>query len=143
MLSLFKSKNKKLVERWEKEHEKLVVLGEKVIAEYVKGNEDQAKLYLKKFTDLAMDHLSSEDIEMFKLLRGSNLNEERLEKMIEDFQRSFKETKTTLMKFLAKYVKSGTPLDNDFFDTFQAVMDILGKRIDYEEQNLYFQLKLS
>jgi len=143
MLSLFKSKNKKLVDRWEKEHENLVVLGNKVIAEYVKGNQEKSKFYLKQFVDQAMDHLSSEDIEMFKLLRSANLDNRKVETMIDDFQRSFKDTKTTLMKFLSKYVKPETELDEEFFDTFQKIMEILAQRIEYEESNLYFQLRLS
>ena len=143
MLSLFESKEKKLVKRWKKEHENLVILGNKVIAEYVKNNQEKSKMYLKQFVDQAMDHLTSEDIEMFKLLRGSGLEDRKIEKMIEDFQRSFKDTKSTLMKFLAVYVKPETELDDQFFETFQKIMEILAKRIDYEESNLYFQLSLS
>jgi len=143
MLSLFKSKNRKLVEKWEKEHENLVVLGNKVIAEYVKGNKTKTKTYLQQFVDQAMDHLTSEDIEMFKLLRSSNLDDRKIDAMIDDFQRSFKDTKMTLMKFLSMYVKPETELDEEFFDTFQKIMEILAQRIEYEESNLYFQLRLS
>ena len=143
MFTLFESKEKKMVKRWKKEHENLVILGNKVIAEYVKGNHEKSKMYLKQFVDQAMDHLMSEDIEMFKLLRSSNPEDQKIEKMIEDFQHSFKDTKTTLMKFLAIYVKPETELDDQFFETFQKIMEILAQRIEYEESNLYFQLSLS
>ena len=139
---LFESKNERLVKEWKKEHIKLVELGDLVLAEYVKGEYDESKRYLKKFIDIAMHHLSSEDIEMFKMLHSED-KDKHIEKLIEDFNRSFKDVKTTLMKFLAKYVKPETALDDEFFDTFQQIIEILRKRIDYEENNLYFHLSLS
>ncbi len=143
MLNLFESKNKKLVKQWKKEHENLVVLGQKVLAEYVKGNESEAKRQLKHFVDLAMDHLTSEDIEFYRILTDPERKDERTEQLIEEFQTSFKDTKTTLMKFLAKYVRPDTELDDEFFDTFSKIIEILGRRIKYEEDNLYFRLSLS
>ncbi len=143
MLNLFESKNKKLVKQWKKEHENLVVLGQKVLAEYVKGNESEAKRQLKHFVDLAMDHLTSEDIEFYRILSDPERKDERTEQLIEEFQTSFKDTKTTLMKFLAKYVRPDTELDDEFFDTFSKIIEILGRRIKYEEDNLYFRLSLS
>jgi len=142
MLGIFESKNKKLVKKWKKEHENLVILGQKVIAEYVKNNHDEAKQQLKKFVDQAMDHLTSEDIEFFKMLNDED-KDPRTEELIDEFQRTFKDTKITLMKFLAKYVRPEVELDDEFFDTFQKIMEILAKRIKFEENNLYFRLSLS
>ena len=142
MLGIFESKNKKLVKKWKKEHENLVIIGQKVIAEYVKNNHDEAKRQLKKFVDQAMDHLTSEDIEFFKMLNDED-KDPRTEELIDEFQRTFKDTKITLMKFLAKYVRPEVPLDDEFFDTFQKIMEILAKRIKFEEDNLYFRLSLS
>ena len=142
MLGIFESKNKKLVKKWKKEHENLVILGQKVIAEYVKNNESEAKRYLKKFVDQAMDHLTSEDIEFYRMLNDDE-KDPRTEELIEEFQRTFKDTKTQLMKFLAKYVRPEVKLDDEFFDTFQKIMEILAKRIKFEEDNLYFRLSLS
>ncbi len=142
MLGIFESKNKKLVKKWKKEHENLIILGQKVIAEYVKNNESEAKRQLKKFVDQAMDHLTSEDIEFYRMLNDDD-TDPRTEELIDEFQRTFKDTKTTLMKFLAKYVRPEVPLDDEFFDTFQKIMEILAKRIKFEENNLYFRLSLS
>ena len=143
MLGIFDSKNKKLVKRWRKEHEELVILGQKVIGEYVKNNITNAKRYLKNFVDLAVDHLSSEDIELYRLLSDPKRRDDNTERLAHEFQKSFKDTKTTLMKFLAKYVRPETELDEEFFDTFNQIMEILGKRIKFEEENLYFQMSLS
>jgi len=44
------------------------------------------------------------------------------------------------MKFLAKYNRPENPLDEEFFDTFNEIVAILAKRIDFEEKNLYAEL---
>ncbi len=142
MLSLFDSRPKRLVKKWKKEHEDLVITGKKVLAEYVKGNEKEAKKILKKFVNLAMDHLTSEDTEFYRILKDPNSDQITVE-LVVDFEESFKDTKNTLMKFLAKYVRDENPLDEEFFDTFSKIMDVLSNRIEYEERNLYFRLSLS
>jgi len=90
-----------------------------------------------------MDHIVSEDIEFFKMVRDPNHGDLRTEKMIEEFKSSFGDVKGTLMKFLGKYTLPETPLDEEFFDTFNAIVKILGERIEFEENNLYFRLSLS
>ena len=142
MLSLFDSRPKRLVRKWKKEHEELVIAGRKVLAEYVKGHEKEAKKLLKKFVNLAMDHLTSEDTEFYKILKDPESDKITVE-LVVDFERTFKDTKNTLMRFLAKYVREENRLDEEFFDTFSKIMDILENRIDYEETNLYFRLSLS
>jgi hypothetical protein len=142
MLSLFDSKHKKLVKRWKKEHEELIIIGKKVLGEYVKGREKESKKLLKKFTNLAMDHLTSEDTEFYKILKDPDSDKLTVQ-LVLDFEKTFKDTKTNLMKFLAKYVRSDTHLDEDFFITFSKTMEVLDTRIEYEENNLYFRLSLS
>jgi len=143
MLSgLFQSKNQKLVKKWKSEHVKMVELAHRVLGEYAKGEHKQAKKYLKEFSKIGMDHIVSEDVEFFKLLREANVDRQTRE-MAEEFVRSFGDVKATLMKFLGKYTLSETPLDEEFFDTFGAIVKILGERIEYEEENLYFRLTFS
>jgi hemerythrin superfamily protein len=144
MLSgLFQSKTQKLVNRWKNEHVKMVEIAHKILGEYAKGDHAKAKKYLKEFSKVAMDHVVSEDIEFFKLLRDPDHADIRTEKMIEEFKESFGDTKETLMKFLGKYTLDETKLDEAFFETFNAIVKILGERIEYEENNLYFRLSLS
>ena len=140
---LFQSKNQKLVKKWKAEHLKMVELAHKVLGEYAKGEHDRAKKYLKDFSGVAMDHITSEDVEFFKLLHDPAHNDHQTEKMVEEFKNSFGDTKKTLMQFLAKYTLPETPLDNEFFETFSAIVKILGDRIDFEESNLYFRMSLS
>jgi hemerythrin superfamily protein len=144
MLSgMFQSKNQKLVKRWKAEHVKMVELAHKILGEYAKGDHVKAKKYLKEFSKVGIDHIVSEDIEFFKLVRDPGHGDLRTEKMIEEFKTSFGDTKETLMKFLGKYTLDGTKLDEAFFETFNAIVKILGDRIEFEESNLYFRLSLS
>jgi len=141
--SFFLSKNQKLVKRWKNEHVKMVELAHKVLGEYGKGEHAQAKKYLREFSRVGMDHIVSEDIEFFKLLREPGLADHRTEAMVEEFSTSFGDVKATLMKFLGKYTLEETPLDDEFFETFSAIVKILGERIKFEEGNLYLHLTLS
>jgi len=140
---LFQSKNQKQVKKWKAEHAKMVELAHRVLGEYAKGDHPKAKKYLKEFSKVAINHIVDEDITFFNLTRDNTLNDIRTEKMIEEFKESFGGTKETLMKFLGKYTLPETPLDEEFFDTFNAIVKILDERIEYEESNLYFRLSLS
>ena len=138
--SLFSSKNQKLVKKWEKEHEQIVVLAHKVIAEYSKNNPDGAKKELKILNDLAVDHLMDEDIQFYRLLKDQKRLDAKTEKLIHEFTKSFKGTKTALMGFLTKYSRPEAILDEEFFTSFNEIVGVLAKRITFEEENLYNKL---
>jgi len=141
--SLFLSKNQKLVKKWKDEHVKMVELAHLILGEYAKGEHAQAKKYLKNFSKIGVNHIVSEDIEFFKLLRNPETTNHRTEELVEEFTNSFGGVKETLMKFLGKYTLDETPLDEEFFETFSAIAKILGERIKFEEANLYLHLTLS
>jgi hypothetical protein len=138
--SLFASKNQKLVKKWQKEHEEIVVLAHKVIGEYSKNNHDAAKEALQELNNIAVDHIMSEDIEFYRLLKDEKRFDEKTKKMIHDFTVTFKDMKLTLMHFLTKYAKPETPLDAKFFKTFNEIVEVLGDRIAFEENNLYSKM---
>ena len=138
--SLFSSKNKKLVKKWEKEHEEIVVLAHAVIAAYSKNDHDTAKKELKALNNLAVDHIMNEDIEFYRLLKDQKRLDAKTEKLVNEFTTTFKGTKITLMNFLTLYSRPETALDQEFFDTFNAIVGILGERIAFEEENLYTKL---
>ena len=135
--SLFLSKNQKLVKKWKKEHEQIVILATKVIAEYSKNNHHKAKDLLKKLNVLAIDHIMNEDIEFYKLLKDEKRLTQTNEKSINQFTKSFKNTKMALMNFLSKYSREDEKLDNNFFTSFNDLVGVLSERIDFEEKNLY------
>lgn len=140
-LSLFPSQNKKLVKKWEKEHEQIVVIAHEVIAEYSKNDYEATKKALKKLNSLAVDHLMHEDIEFFRLLRDQKRLNGETEVLVREFTHTFKDTKVTLMKFLSKYTQVDTPIDEEFFEIFNELVGVLAERISFEEDNLYALLK--
>ena len=138
MLStLFLSKNQKLVKKWTKEHEQIVVLATKVIGEYSKNNQKSAKSALKKLNILAVNHVMNEDIEFYKLLKDQKRLTKINESYIKDFTSSFKGTKMALMHFLSKYTRDDAVLDDIFLSNFNELVGVLGERITFEENNLY------
>jgi len=138
---LFMSKNQKIVHHWEKEHHAIVVLATKVIETYNTNDHEKTRKHLKALNSLAVGHIMNEDIEFYKLLRDNSRKDNQTEQMIQEFTHSFKNTKLTLMNFLRKYTKDDAILDDEFFETFNKIVEILGKRIDFEEKNLYTKLK--
>jgi len=143
MLSdLFLTKNQKLVKRWKREHEEMIALSHAVVAAYVKNNHSDAKAKLRSLGAVAADHLTSEDMEFYRLLKDPERNDAVTKQQIIEFQESFKDIKQGLMKFLAKYSRDEEPLNEVFFDTFSNVLDMLEERIAFEEEKLYFRMSL-
>jgi len=139
--NLFASKTKKLVHKWEKEHQEIVVLATKVIQHYSKHEYKKAKSYLVKLNNIAVDHVMDEDIQFFKLLHDKAKNDSKTAQMVKEFTNSFRNTKVTLMNFLHKYTKDDIELDDEFFETFNKIVEVLGQRIEFEENNLYAKLR--
>ncbi len=139
--SLFLSKNQKLVKKWKKEHTQIVVLAHKIIDAYSKNNYNVAKKELEALNSLAVGHLMDEDIQFYRLLKDQMEVDSKTERLVSEFTKSFKSTKITLMKFLAKYTRPEAVLDDEFFNTFNEIVAILGERIAFEEENLYIRLE--
>jgi len=139
----FKSKNRKLVERWEKEHVQLLSLAKAIIGKYIEHEHDEAKKLLKKFSTLAMNHISSEDLEFMEILRDPDRKDRNIEAGIRKFKNSFSQTKETLMDFLTHYNDPDVKLDKEFYEQFKGIAKVLEDRIDFEESNLYTALRLS
>jgi len=139
--SLFASKNQKLVKGWVKEHEKIVVLAHKIIAAYSEHDHASVRKYLLELNKVAVVHLMTEDIEFYRLLKDNKRKNDEIEKLVNEFTRSFKETKTTLREFLLKYTLPDAIYDDDFFKTFNIIVEVLADRIGFEENNLYAVMK--
>ncbi len=137
---LFSSKNQKLVKRWSKEHEQLVVMAHKVIAEYSTNNHAAAKQALVKLNKLTVQHLMEEDIELYRLLKDQKRMDTDTKALVDEFKKTFQGTKSVLMIFLTKYTRAEAILDEEFFKTFNELVGVLGERIAFEEENLYSKL---
>ncbi len=141
MFDFFLSKNEKLVKKWHKEHEEIVELAHKIVAHYAKNDPYTAKDYLKKLDNVAVEHFMSEDIELFRLIHNDKNIDDETEKLVKDFVENFRKTKLSLMNFFAHYSKPDVPLDDDFFQEFNKIIETVGKRIEFEEKKVYSKLK--
>jgi hypothetical protein len=142
LFDLFLTKNQKLVKRWKREHEEIIALSHSVIAAYVKNDHLAVREKLRALGHIAADHLTSEDMEFYKLMKDPERNDAVTKQQITEFQESFKDIMEWLMKFLAKYGKEDEVLDEAFFDTFSRVLEMLEERIEFEESQLYFRMSL-
>jgi len=141
--SLFLTKNQKLVKKWTKEHEKIVFLVNQVIAEYSKNNHKKAKKNLVILNHLVVDHVTDENIEFYKLSRDTTRLSTQNIVDVKEFIQTFTNLKKDLMKFLTKYTRKDTALDDDFFETISSISEVLLERIEYEEAKLYSTLNIS
>ncbi len=142
MFDLFASKNKRLVNKWQREHEEIVTLAGKVITTYAQEEYTQAKKYLKELNSLTVDHVMNEDIEFFKMMHEDGEIDKETEEMIKDFVQGFKKTKLSLINFLGHYAKIDIPLDEHFFREFNELVEAIKERIHFEETRVYSKLKL-
>lgn len=138
--SFFSSKEQKLVKKWSKEHEQIVALATDVIEEYSKNSLNVAKKKLKELNKITTDHIMDEDLEFYRLEKDGTQIDDATIKLIHEFEETFKGTKVPLMQFLTKYTKDDAILDENFFHSFNELVAILGKRIEFEETNLYAEL---
>jgi len=138
--SLFASKNQKLVKSWLKEHKKIVELAHKVINTYTEGKLKATKKALLALNNATTMHLMTEDIEFYRLLKDKKRATAKTVKLINEFRTSFEDTKSVLRDFLLTYTKDDAILDDKFFQTFKTIVNVLGKRIIFEENNLYEEL---
>ncbi|MFK5976282.1 MAG: hypothetical protein QM493_07235 [Sulfurovum sp.] len=96
---------------------------------------------LRKLYIIAVDHLMSEDLMFYRVSKEKDTIDKETETLIKEFKDSFHGTKTTLMNFLTIYTRPESKLDDEFITTFHTIVGILGKRIEFEENNLYNKLK--
>ena len=138
--SFFSSKNQKLVKIWVKEHKKIVALAHEVINDYSKHNHSATKKDLQALNDIAINHLMTEDLEFFQLLKDHNRLNNETEALVKEFTGTFKDTKNVLIRFLTKYTQPDVVLDEEFIETFNTIVGVLAERIAFEEKNLYVAL---
>ena len=140
--SFFSSKNQKLVKKWKSEHEQIVRLATKVISSYTDGKLDKAKDALIELRLVTLNHLMTEDIEFFKLLKDTKKLDHDTEKFVNEFKETFYDTKAVLRRFLKEYTSPEAVLDDNFLESFKGLVGVLGDRIAFEEKNLYNRLDI-
>jgi len=139
--SLFCSKNQKLVKLWKREHKEIVNAAQKVINAYSLDDKNSVRRELIVLRKIALEHLMKEDIELNKLLREEKNQEDEMRSLINEFTKTFRDTKSALLTFLREYTQENAKLDKNFFDTFNKIVGVLAQRIEFEENNLYISLE--
>ncbi len=131
------SNNQKLAIRWKKEHRKIVTLAVKIIHDFEISRLDLLCKDIETLNELVSAHLMDEDVELYKFSMLEESLDARMKELIEEFIETFEETKTALIDFLTKYTLSQAIYNQEFIDSFKELVDVLAKRISYEEKNLY------
>ena len=89
---------------------------------------------------LTLNHLMTEDIDFFKLLKDTESLDIETEKFLNEFKDTFYGTKAVLMKFLKEYTHEDAVLDEKFIESFNGLVGVLADRVAFEEENLYNRL---
>lgn len=133
----------KVVQQWEDEHKRLVVLGTRVLKLYEEGDTEKTREALREFAQAAREHFKSEFIQLTALFNSHEFTDRETKEAIRRFKTTFQETQKTLLKFLAIHCRPGHPLDRQFITTFSTIMGLLGERVQFEESDLYRRLKIA
>lgn len=133
--------NKQLVIKWIKEHRGITASAGKIIEAYKTDEGTTLRKEIEHLNDLTIEHLLAEDMEFYQFLMLEDDLDNELKELIEDFIETFEATKTALMDFLTKYTLPDAVYNQEFIDSFTAIVDVLSERISYEEKTLYKALQ--
>jgi hypothetical protein len=81
LLSIFSSKNQKLVKGWVKEHQKIVNLAYEIIATHSRGDLVATKKALLALNKVAVMHLMMENVEFYRLLKDEKRADEEIKNL--------------------------------------------------------------
>ena len=137
---LFKSRNQKVVEGWEVDHQNLVALAGVIIDAYGQDDTKKVRATLRELSKETAAHLMSEDLEFFKMMQDKRRVTPETEASIREFKESFAGIKVALTNFLKKYSADDSTIDEEFFNQFNDIVAVLAERIEFEEGNLYLMM---
>ena len=134
--------NSKKVKKWQAEHKALATHAVKTVDLYEAKQFKKAKKQLVKLQSVALKHLMDEDITFMELFHKAENNtvDQSILRAINDFRRSFTDTKKVLVHFFIYYTDPRTDLDHEFLEKLKGIIEALVARIEFEEQNLYVMI---
>ncbi len=112
-------------------------MASKIISDYEEDREELVSKDIETLNKLTSAHLMDEDVELYKFSMLEDSLSDEIREQIEEFIDTFEETKEALIEFLTKYTLYNAVYDQEFIDTFKQLVNVLAKRIEYEEKNLY------
>ncbi len=146
MFSFFRKKKKSddiveynpnLIEKFCKDHKKLVATVTKVFQELKKQDVIAIRNSLKSLRLGIIGHFMEEDISLYRYLENYYKDDKNTLKLIMAFETSIKEIQQTVLAFLDKYISDKADYDRIFEARFKNIVTALATRIEAEENNLY------
>ncbi len=136
------AQNSKKVKQWHNEHQAIVKYAVEILNAYEYNDIKKVKKILKKLNIDATNHLMDEDNTFMDIMEKAKEQEsdQKIVQQIIEFRKSFRNTKMVLFQFFAKYSNPQATFDDNFKNEFTAIVDALGARIGFEEDNLYVLL---
>ena len=133
------SKNSKKVKQWQSEHRIMANYALKVVEHYEQNNLKKAKKELLKLQKISLHHLMDEDVTFFELIGKAKdtQKDQAVVKAMAEFSKSFRDVKKAIFNFFDHYITFENPLDTDFKETLDVIINALVQRIEFEETNLY------
>lgn len=126
--------------KWEDQHDEILGYARDVIKNFTSNNRMGVKRALKKLNVTITDHFTSEDMELYNLLR-QNILGDVIREEIEGFRNDLKTKKVQVMNFLTKSSQAESVLDEVFFEKFADMNEELMARFKKEELSLYAIMK--
>ena len=122
-----------LIERFKKEHSKIIAMLKEAKSLGILSKEGQAKLMSAK--EILLEHLKSENELLYPVLRKEAEHNKELKNVLKLFAMDPEYVSRVVSEFFDKY--SGGDLDKDFPVNFESLFAAINARIRNEEEALY------
>jgi hypothetical protein len=129
--------DKKLIEKFHKDHEKLLRRVETINHLIKVKQHDEAKHQLKLLKTELLGHFMEEDIKLYWYLKHRYGDMPEILETVKSFENSIKKIQKDISSFLDHYARPDTPLDAAFVSEFANIAEALSTRMKTEENNLY------
>jgi len=129
--------DKKLIQKFHKDHKKLLNQVSKIETAYSKNNEKTTKKELQTLKYIIVEHFRKEDIKLYWYLKILYKDDVQILQEIKYFENSIKGIHITVINFLDHYTKQDVFLNTTFKNEFDEIVRSLGNRMKTEEKNLY------
>ncbi len=129
--------NKKLIDKFHKDHHKLLELIKTTNEAIESGNVKKSKKYLMKLRMALLEHFMEKDIKLYWYLKRYHKKDTHKLNTVEMFEITIKDIQKEILSFLSKYSKEDVELDDMFKGKFLVLVKKFSTRIKTEENKLY------
>jgi len=136
----FKENNHKIIKEWTNTHNKIRELSDEIINTYSSRDMKKVKKLLKEMSSIITNHFMEEDIELHEICEHKERMNENTLNEIKKFKETYPNVKKDMIHFFNICSKKDYKIDSYFFDEYTELIDILKKKISFEEECLYTNL---